>query len=187
MVFLKAGTLEVCTFGLSGCRVTRRLFWVWGPSGPTLWGTTLRGSGLKGVPRPSPWWRDGQAKRLKHQFWPKSAWPTSATQILAKVGQLRLAKVGQKFSAKVGQKGWHNSIWPKSASALHAGGDFASSTCFLNRCNLACPQFDLGLFARFVVSIQTLLNSIDNFLRSFHRHGKVGPPGRSASPSPMTL
>ena len=38
------------------------------------------------------------AKRLKHQFWPKSAWPKSATQILAKVGQLRMA-VG---SAKVG-------------------------------------------------------------------------------------
>ena len=37
----------------------------------------------------------GQAKRLKHQCWSKPAWPMSATQMLAKVGQLRWAKVGQ--------------------------------------------------------------------------------------------
>ena len=42
-----------------------------------------------------------KAKRLKHQFWPKSVWPESATQMLAKVGQLRLAKVGQIRMAKV--------------------------------------------------------------------------------------
>ena len=35
-----------------------------------------------------------KANRLKHQFWPKSVWPKSATQILTKVGQFFLAKVG---------------------------------------------------------------------------------------------
>ena len=35
-----------------------------------------------------------KAKRLKHPFGPKSDCPKSATQILAKVDQLRLAKVG---------------------------------------------------------------------------------------------
>ena len=43
-----------------------------------------------------------KANRLKHQFFPMSVWPQSATPILAKVGQLRLAKVGQNFLAKVG-------------------------------------------------------------------------------------
>ena len=43
------------------------------------------------------------AQTLKHECWPKSVWPKSATTILAQVGQLRLAKVGQLWLAKVGQ------------------------------------------------------------------------------------
>ena len=97
---------------------------------PTLRAPTLRGppsgcphpsgGGLKGVSRaPAPLWRDSWGKRLKHQFWPKSAWPKSATQMLAKVGQLRLAKIGQNFLAKVGlAKVGQAHNWPKSVKKL---------------------------------------------------------------------
>ena len=77
-------------------------FWVWGPHPPP--------SGLEVVVLLRFFFSHlvvhifftKKAIRLKHQFWPESARPKSATQILAKVGQLRLAKVGQIFLAKVG-------------------------------------------------------------------------------------
>ena len=69
------------------------------PSVPPHFGaSTLRGSGSKGSPQVEGW----LGQRRKHQFWPKSAWPKSATQNLAKVGQNFLAKVGQIGMAKVG-------------------------------------------------------------------------------------
>ena len=87
-------------------------FWVWGLhlSGPPpfcVWEPPFGAPPFgrraqRGPPRLSSQSRDGWANRLKHQFWPKSSWPKSATQILAKVGQLRLAKVGQNLLAKVG-------------------------------------------------------------------------------------
>ena len=68
------------------------------PSGSHTLGP-FRGRAQRGPPRPSTLWRDGWAKRRKHQFWSKSA---------AKVGH---PKFGQSRSNKDGQsrfgQSWH--------------------------------------------------------------------------------
>ena len=65
--------------------------------GPTVRGPTLGGRTLRVPPFASclSVFFETKAKRLKHTpIWPKSVWPKSATQMLAKVGQIRMAKVG---------------------------------------------------------------------------------------------
>ena len=129
-------------------------------------------------------------KRLKHKIGQKSAWPKSATKILAKIGQLRLAKVGQilfgqsRFGQSRPPKFWPKSDWPKSAPAVlsvlrePAAVGSEGCCCFLE--NGHC-EFERPLFRGY--RVQSPPRCVKEPRFDPHRHRNRRVPDSNTTPS----